>query len=155
MQVHSLKRALYPLKRDLLVSHKFFGARCYHASTFTEKSPIFAQKSPVLTQKSSTGATQVVVGAVLSRNRVKSLCVHIYINTLQHTATHCNTLQHTATHCNTLQHTASHCNTLQHTATMVKFLCIRIYIHMFLGIHDYLHTHTHTQGSWRRRDSRK
>ena len=66
--------------------------------------------------------------------------LHVYCNTLQHTATHCNTLQHTATHrttevyatcgvdtsevdlqhtathCDTLQHTATHCNTLQHTA---------------------------------------
>ena len=50
----------------------------------------------------------------------------IYIETLQHTATHCNTLQHTAIHCNTYmsdtsryihRNTATHCNTLQHTAT--------------------------------------
>jgi len=31
-----------------------------------------------------------------------------FLDTLQHTATHCNTLQHTATFCSTLQHTATH-----------------------------------------------
>ena len=51
----------------------------------------------------------------------------MYLNSLQHTATHYNTLQHTAMHCNTLQHndvppcmtpqTATYCNILQHTAT--------------------------------------
>jgi len=39
---------------------------------------------------------------------------NVYIDSLQHTATHCNTLQHTATHCNTLLHTATHCNTLRY-----------------------------------------
>ena len=33
-----------------------------------------------------------------------------YVQTLQHTTTHCNTLQHNATNCKTLQHTATHCN---------------------------------------------
>jgi len=42
---------------------------------------------------------------------------HDWINTLQHTATHCNTLQHTTTHCITLQHTEILCNTLQHTTS--------------------------------------
>ena len=40
--------------------------------------------------------------------------LHVYCNTLQHTATHRITLQHTATHCNTLQHTATHSSALQH-----------------------------------------
>ena len=44
-----------------------------------------------------------------------------HCNTLQHTAMHCNTLQQTTTHCNTLQHTAIRCNTLQHAATHCKF----------------------------------
>jgi hypothetical protein len=38
-----------------------------------------------------------------------------WMETLQHTATHCNTLQHTATHHNTLQHPATPCDTPQHT----------------------------------------
>jgi len=66
--------------------------------------------------------------------------VHILMDTLQHTATHCNTLQHTAVHCNTpiacssvhiwwktLQRNATHCNALQNTYW--RFECARIVEH--------------------------
>ena len=72
-----------------------------------------------------------------------TVTIYMYINILEHTATHCNTpathlqreykrasvvdmhtstllciLQHTAIHCNKLQHTATHSNALQHTCNM-------------------------------------
>jgi len=77
-----------------------------------------------------------------------------WINTLQHTATHCNTLQHTATHCNT--------HSTEREGLFVSLgvwqcvlrvcMCVSEWMCQCQGIieisealmHTYTHAHTHT-----------